>query len=74
MVTPRNLDPKFKDVKPEDMPNDVEETEQEQESTPDDRSMTVHHEYYMDGSVRKVRTHGPMPSEDWPAYEKKHGL
>lgn len=48
--------------------NEVDETE--------DETHIVSHQQYIDPNTGKasVKTHGPMPVKDWPAYEKKNGL
>jgi hypothetical protein len=70
--TPRNLDPKFKDVKPVTETDVVEDNQTT--DTHDETPMIVHKERYMDGAVQKEREHGPMPVSEWPAYEKEHNL
>jgi hypothetical protein len=69
--SPRDLDPKFRNAEPTDTNLDDAKDSAPEES---EVSMTVHIERYMDGSVQRERRHGPMPSSEWPAYEKKHGF
>ena len=73
MASPRNLDPKFIDATPSDDGTNVDETETKVKET-DDEPMIVHFEKYQEGSVQKVKTHGPMPVKDWPAYERENGF
>lgn len=85
--TPRDLDPRFKNEKPETIPTVEEQernenaktdalvTEESQEKKDDDTPMIVHRERVMqpDGSVGE-KIHGPMPVADWSAYEKENKL
>lgn len=65
MPSPRNLDPKFKDEK--NVTDEVPETE-------DSGTQIVFRQQVQDGDTVKEIVHGPMPREDWTAYEKEHGL
>ncbi len=72
MASPRDLDPKFKDEKPETVPTEEQEQEQKQD---DDTPMIVHRQRITnpDGTIGE-KQHGPMPVADWPEYEKEHKL
>lgn len=70
-ASPRDLDPNFKDA---EVPTNNETDLDKAAPKDDDRVMIVHQERYMDGSVQKVRSHGPMPIEDWDDYAKEHGF
>lgn len=61
---PRKLDPKFKDETVKDEKPDVE----------DNGVQIVFRQQVVENGVAKEIVHGPMPREDWPAYEKEHGL
>jgi hypothetical protein len=71
MPTPRNLDPKFKDEK-----NVSDETHDETPEVAEDNGTQIVYRQQVqkgNGIVEEV-VHGPMPREEWPAYEKEHGL
>jgi len=51
------------------------ESESAAERRSDDVPMIVYREPYRDeNGAMTEKIHGPMPVEDWPAYEKEHGL
>lgn len=66
MPSPRDLDPKFKDV---DVDTDIT-TDEPAVEVP----MVLHREKYTENGVVMEREHGPMPLSEWPAYAEKNGF
>lgn len=75
MSTPK-ITPAILDKKTEDNATDGENREQNDTvNREDDRPMIVYRQTFVDANgVQQTKEHGPMPVEDWAAYEKEHKL
>ena len=61
----------------QDLGPDTETQVEEPSQTPEQTFVTYRQPYidYVEGQpVQSFKIHGPIPSEEWPAYEKENGL